>query len=256
VTLGRLAFAILLAGALFSQPSPAPAAARPFADWAAVFVAGDYHAHSGAPSEVFDNARRDVAAAFRQAGFTGRNIHQLSVRPERYPAERPLKSDFKTLSRALGAAATAAPGGCLLYMTSHGSPQGFLLGERVLGPRALATLLDRACGQRPTVVVVSACFSGVFVPALSGPNRMVMTAARPDRSSFGCTEDERYPYFDACILKTLPQASDFMELARRTRICVDDRERAERLTPASEPQTKVGAGLAPLLPLLPLNPAP
>ena len=33
-----------------------PAAAGPFSDWAAVVVAGDWHAHTGGPSEAFDNA--------------------------------------------------------------------------------------------------------------------------------------------------------------------------------------------------------
>jgi hypothetical protein len=250
----RLVLAFLLAAGLSGQPAFA-SAASPFADWAAVFVAGDYHAHSGAPTEAFDNARRDAAEAFRKAGFAAGNMRQLSVRPERYPRDRPLKSDFATLRQQLDGAAAMARGGCLLYMTSHGAPEGFLLGDRLLSPTALASLVDRACGPRPTVVVISACFSGVFVPALSGPNRMVMTAARPDRSSFGCTEDDRYPYFDACVLQSLPTAADFLALARRARACVDARERVEQLTPASEPQTRIGAGLAPMLPLLSFNDA-
>ena len=53
------------------------------------------------------------------------------------------------------------------------------------------------CQARPTVVVISACYSGIFVDGLAAPNRMIMTAARRDRSSFGCSEDATYPYFDA-----------------------------------------------------------
>ena len=40
----------------------APASAGPFDSWAGLVVAGDSRAHSGAPSEVFDNARQYVAA--------------------------------------------------------------------------------------------------------------------------------------------------------------------------------------------------
>src|SRR5665811_1947526 len=47
-------------------------AASPFSDWAAIIVAGDDHAHSGAHSEVFDNARRDLAAAFTKAAARSR----------------------------------------------------------------------------------------------------------------------------------------------------------------------------------------
>ena len=61
-------------------------------------------------------------------------------------------------------------------------------------------------------MIISACFSGVFVPALAGPNRMVLTAARPDRSSFGCGEADKYPYFDQCVLESMPHAADFAAL--------------------------------------------
>ena len=30
---------------------------------------------------------------------------------------------------------------------------------------------------------------------------MVLTAARPDRTSFGCGEADKYPYFDDCFLQ-------------------------------------------------------
>ena len=98
--------------------------------------------------------------------------------------------------------------GCLIYFTSHGTPDGAVVGERLLTPVGAARMIGDACGERPTVVVMSACFSGVFVPALAGPNRMVLTAARPDRSSFGCGETDRYPYFDACLLESMPNARD------------------------------------------------
>ena len=62
------------------------------------------------------------------------------------------------------------------------------------------------------IVVISACFSGVFVPALAGDQRMILTAARPDRTSFGCGESDKYPYFDDCFLSSAPQARDFLDL--------------------------------------------
>jgi hypothetical protein len=96
------------------------------------------------------------------------------------------------------------------------------------------------CGERPTVVIISACYSGVFVDPLEAPNRVILTAARPDRSSFGCSDKDRYPYFDNCILQNLPVAGDFLDLARRARLCVSKRETDEHLEPASEPQTWIG----------------
>ena len=59
---------LVLAG-LIGCAAPVLAQAGAFSDWAAVVVAGDWRAHSGAPSEVFDNARRDVARSLVSAGF-------------------------------------------------------------------------------------------------------------------------------------------------------------------------------------------
>lgn len=224
-------------------------AASAFSDWSAVVVAGDWHAHDGAPSEGFDNARRDVSAALARAGFQTDNIRQFSVRPERYKDTKPQKSELRGIYAALSDLSARTAGGCLFYMTSHGLPQGAQLDQGLLRPGVLADMLDRTCGARPTVVVISACFSGVFVPTLAKPNRMVVTAARPDRTSFGCGQDIKYPYFDDCFLSAMPRANDFGTLAGAVRECVRRREIAEKLSPPSEPQIWVGAQLRPMLPL-------
>ncbi|MFN3513291.1 MAG: C13 family peptidase [Phenylobacterium sp.] len=225
-----------------------PAAAGAFADWAAVVVAGDWKGSNGGPTEAFDNARRDVSRELQRLGFAPANIRQFSVRPERY-RDRPSKSEPRGIYQALGELSGRAAGGCLVYFTSHGAPQGVLVDETVLTPAILARMLDTTCGARPTVVVVSACYSGVFVRPLAQPNRMVLTAARPDRTSFGCGEADRYPYFDDCVLQTTPRASDFVGLASAVRACVAEREVKEGMTPPSEPQVWIGAALRPMLPL-------
>ena len=119
---------------------------------------------------------------------------------------------------------------------------------RVLPPRLLARIIDGSCGNRPTVVVVSACFSGAFVPALAGKNRLILTAARRDRSSFGCGQTDKYPYFDECVLSVWPHVSDFVALGRAARTCVATREKEEHVGPPSEPQLRVGANIAAALP--------
>ena len=238
-----------LAALLVAAATNGAQAASPFADWSAVVVAGDWHASDGGPTEGFDNARRDVTAALARAGFQPQNIRQFSVRPERYKDTKPQKAELKGIHGALIEGASRAQGGCLFYMTSHGLPQGAQLDQTILRPGVLANMLDQACGKRPTVVVISACFSGVFVPALARSNRMVMTAARPDRTSFGCGQDNKYPYFDECFLSSMPAARDFGVLATRARDCVRAREVAEKMSPPSELQIWVGAELRPMLPL-------
>jgi hypothetical protein len=228
---------------------PPPQAASPFADWSAVVVAGDWHAHSGGPSEAFDNARRDVAQALADAGFARANIRQFSVRPARYRDVQPAKSSPRAIYEALAGLARRNRGGCLAYFSSHGAPDGVVVDDVILPPAVLAAMLDEACGDRPTVVVVSACFSGVFVRPLAGANRMVLTAARPDRTSFGCGEADKYPYFDDCFLQAMSKTPAFPALADFVRACIADREKAEGASPPSEPQVFIGEALRPILPL-------
>jgi hypothetical protein len=239
-------FALVLCAAL-SVAAPALAAGG-FSDWAAIVVAGDWHAHSGAPSEVFDNARRDISADLVRMGFTPNNIEQFSIRPARYPDTAPRQSDAGTIANSLWDLSNRTNAGCLAYFTSHGSPDGIVMGDTLMAPDKVAQIIGNACGDRPTVVIVSACFSGVFVPALEAPNRIVLTAARPDRTSFGCGETDRYTFFDTCVVQNLLPAGDFQTLANRVIACVSARERQERMSPPSEPQLSIGASVLAQLP--------
>lgn len=243
-----------LAAALLFSSSPVLAAESPFARWAAVVVAGDNKASTGVQSEAFDNARRDIVQSLTRAGFDPANIRQFSVQPQRYPDPKPRIANTVSVGQGLAEVAGAARDGCLFYMTSHGLPQGAVLGDELLSPRQAAQIIQTICGERPTIAVISACFAGVFVPALAGSNRMVMTAARPDRTSFGCGEDDVYPYFDDCILAGFRTARDFLVLGESVRACVDQKERAANLSPPSEPQISIGGGLRFILPLLSLTP--
>lgn len=243
----RLALAYAVLGSIVAAGAPVRAADG-FADWGAIVVAGDWHSQSGAPSEVFDNARRDVSAGFERIGVKPDNLLEFSVRPERYPGAHPLQSDGQTIASALWDLTNRTSAGCLVYFSSHGTLGGLILGDSLLEPKTLETILNNTCADRPTVAIVSACFSGVFVPALKGPNRFVLTAARPDRSSFGCGDNDKYTFFDDCVLQSLPRSKDFPGLAGDVRACVSRREREGHFSPPSDPQLSVGASVATALP--------
>lgn len=243
------ALQVLLVVALLQGWAGGAAAESPFRSWAALVVAGDWKGSGGGPTEAFDNARRDVAGELVRLGFDPGNILQFSVRPERYKPERPEKSDIRAIFDSMTRLTARAPDGCLVYLTSHGLPQGVIVDEAILAPGLLAAILDRTCGARPTIAVISACYSGVFVPGLGAANRMVLTAARPDRTSFGCGESNRYPFFDECFLQSTGSARDFPSLAGLVRTCVSEREIREGVRPPSEPQVYIGPQLRPILPL-------
>lgn len=217
-----------------------------FANWGAAVVAADWRTSAGDPIQAFDNARRDLTDAFLKAGFSRDHLVDYSLRPD---LAEPVTAD--QVLEGVGGAMAAGRTGCFLYFTSHGSPQGIVFGPSgMVSPQQMNQLIGQWCGERPTVVVVSACYSGVFIPVLAASNRMIITAARRDRSSFGCSEDATYPYFDGCILESLPQSRHFVQLANLAKACVARRETEEGLRPASEPQVSIGADMQMLLPML------
>jgi len=207
-----------------------------FSHWAVVLVAGDYRAHSGAPSKVFDNGRHDLGEAFAKIGFSKANMVQFSVDYD----DGTQHAGINEIGTALQNAAARAKDGCLIYFTSHGTPEGIIVGDAVLGANQMRDMVDNACGSRPSVIVMSACYSGIFVSPLMGDNRIVMSAARPDRTSFGCGEMDHYTFFDDCFLRSLAMAGDFPTLGHLVQRCVAEREVQMKATPPSEPQVSVG----------------
>lgn len=210
-------------------------------EWLAYVVAGDNKANNGNYAAAFDNARRDVAARLAEMGFSRNRIRQYSVDPEKFPDESLKPASIAELRAGLQAVPKRDPQGCLLYLTSHGDPQGVVMGEDKLSPQTLDAMLKETCAERPTILVVSACYSGVFAQqGMLAANRFIMTAARSDRSSFGCSEEDRYPYFDQCFLTESRLATGWIDLARRVRSCVTRRETALKVKPPSQPQYAVG----------------
>src|SRR5690606_38971993 len=99
---------------------------------------------------------------------------------------------------------------------------------------------NSACGERPTVILVSACYSGQFIaPGLVGKNRIILTAARNDRPSFGCSTDTVYTYWDECLLESFPVSHTWKELYQATSACIERKETAGGFNP-SHPQAFFG----------------
>jgi hypothetical protein len=195
---------------------------------------------------AFDNARKALKNEFIQMGLTPGNIKELSMNP----AERTggsLPNSVRNFAGALRDLSIGDHDACLIHMTSHGSPQGFYLRNApALTPKTLSTILDDSCGDRPTVVLVSACYSGVFVgKAMLKPNRIILTAARQDRTSFGCSAENKYTYWDACLIDSLPKADTWKSAYGAIQQCVQNKESKGRFQP-SLPQAYFGAQVADL----------
>jgi len=102
-------------------------------------------------------------------------------------------------------------------------------------------------GVRHKVAVVSACYSGVFIPRLANPDTLVITAADADRPSFGCRDKAKWTYFgDAFFNVALRQAKSLKDAFVAARALVQKRELREHFDP-SNPRMAGGANVQPLL---------
>lgn len=209
--------------------------------WRALAAAGDDSI------AVFDNAVDRMTEILKARGVT--RIDRFTSDPMLAQADRPI-----TTADAMTAVLRGAPPepgqGCLVFVTSHGGRGGLLLRDdldhdRGLTPSALGEMLDMGCGSAPTVAIISGCYSGVFIGAVTeAPNRIILTAARDDRTSFGCGAELQFTYFDDCLFQSWPKAPTWAALYRATLACVRSKERDTGSTPPSEPQAYFGSAVA------------
>lgn len=137
----------------------------------------------------------------------------------------------------------------LLFLTSHGSHDHHLyveMGSLPLdqpSPQDIRRALDRS-GITWRIVVISACYSGGFIPALREPHTLVITAARADRPSFGCGSDAQLTWFGkAFLVQALNRTTDFRAAFDQARRSIATWEKAEHEQP-SDPQIWVGPRIA------------
>jgi hypothetical protein len=196
-------------------------------------IAGDRSA------PAFDHATEAVRDLLLARQVAPANIQRLS-------AVARDNARLATLANVLSAIEhlhPAAGEGCLVFATSHGSyREGLVLAasDNFLTPAALNRALASGCGNAPTVVIISGCFSGGFAkPPMARANRIVLTAARDNRPSFGCGAEFEYTVYDRCLLETLDRAGTWRPAYAMIQACVSAREK-ELGFPASGPQAWFG----------------
>jgi hypothetical protein len=205
----------------------------------AVLVAGDD------AQAVFDNGVARMAERLAAAGVQARRL----AASDRAVAAGAAPATLSNVLAEIGAMDAGRGEGCFVFITSHGLPRrGLVLAraKEVLSPAALDRALEQGCGPAPTVVVASGCYSGAFAAApMARPNRIVLTAARPDRPSFGCGANFTYTYFDECFFDSLEISPNWQAAFSKTRDCVGRREATLKERP-SDPQGYFGTAVASL----------
>lgn len=134
----------------------------------------------------------------------------------------------------------------VLYTTSHGAPFGIYYndgdqGYGAVSPTRLWSQLS-TLGLRNRLILVNACYSGVFVPMLLSDTTAIVTAASSDRPSFGCQADNDWTFFgDALVNNALRKPQPLASAAREAQALIAGWEKQADLEP-SQPQVVIGAG--------------
>ncbi|MFO3705514.1 C13 family peptidase [Xanthomonas codiaei] len=140
----------------------------------------------------------------------------------------------------------------LLFVTTHGTEDHTLYvqvdgnEEDFISPQDLRTALDDA-GIDHRIIVLSACYSGGFIPALRSPDTLILTAARADRPSFGCGNTSNATYFgQAWLIDAMNQSDDSLAAFTMAKAAITAREKQDGELP-SLPQQSLGKRIAPVL---------
>ncbi|MBD2841621.1 C13 family peptidase [Erythrobacter rubeus] len=136
----------------------------------------------------------------------------------------------------------------VLYSTSHGAKVGLVNhygdnGYGIFSPSRLKEVLAEL-GIERRLLIISACYSGVFVPELASPDTAILTAAAAQRTSFGCEAENDWTFYgDALINRALRKPQSLPDAAREATRQIAVWEAESRLT-ASLPQVSVGANVS------------
>lgn len=140
----------------------------------------------------------------------------------------------------------------LVFITTHGTEDHTLYvqvdqdEEDFISPQDLRKALDDA-GIDNRVIVLSACYSGGFIPALRSATTLVLTAARADRPSFGCGNTSNATYFgQAWLIDAMNQVADPVAAFDAAKVAITAREKEDGELP-SLPQQSAGKHIGAVL---------
>jgi len=99
-------------------------------------------------------------------------------------------------------------------------------------------------GDTPTTVILSACFSGSFMPMITEKPRVILTSAAANRSSFGCNYGSDNTYFISALFgDDFDAGKTWNANFDAARSAIEKREQAMRFAPPSNPQRYIPVNL-------------
>jgi len=213
-----------------------------------------------APDAEEDVFGKDIAAArelFDQRFDTdGRSVSLINNPQTVLDVPLATVSNLRETLNEIGATIDRDDDVVLVFLESHGARDYRLAADfpplklDELSPQLLREMLDQA-GIKWRIVIVSACYSGGYIAPLKDDHTLIMTASAANRTSFGCGTDSDATFFaEALFRQALHFEDSFVKAFEQARTSIAAREKAENMSPPSDPQLFVGAAMAAKLPQL------
>ena len=201
---------------------------------------------AGSASEAVFRREAQAARSLFDERFDAAGRSALLANSPVTALSAPLASQKSLRALVEAAAARMAPQEdvLVLFLTSHGRPGRLSLSFpglaiRDLTPEALDRILEES-GVVWRIVIVSACHSGSFIPALEDERTLVLTASAATRTSFGCADENDFTYFGKALIdEGLRRSFSLLEAFEAAKRSVAEREAAQGFRP-SMPQAHVG----------------
>jgi hypothetical protein len=188
---------------------------------------------------VFVREAEKAAVVVQKQFGPGEKIVRANTRVKRDA----MIADVRRILGEVGARMNADKDILFLLVTSHGTPAGAFVKAgattEILSPAELDEILAGS-GLKRRIVVVSACYSGVFADALANPATLVITASDSHHPSFGCRNGNDWTYFGrAFFADALERTRDFKAAFATATMLIARRETAMHVA-HSNPQMRGG----------------
>jgi hypothetical protein len=190
----------------------------------------------------------EVAAARFGASYRGGLLLSNGL-PDILQTPLATTANINAVARGLVGRFDPAKDIALVYLAAHGSANATLATDlpnhKYLSPISSTLVADAlvSAGIKRRIIIVSACYAGSWIPALASADSIVITAARKDRTSFGCDDRRRLTYFGEAFLEgPLANGGSLRDAFEEARKKVAGWEANGKLTP-SEPQVHIGKNM-------------
>jgi hypothetical protein len=206
------------------------------------------YAHAMFAEPVFDKDVLSLTKAFSKRLGTPRSTAKFG-----YTSNLLKRPSPENVNNAIAKVSSHARDGddvVIVFLTTHGT-EGLLAvkpseNEQATGVSAdaLRDFLKPAQNDQQ-IIILQACYSGSLIKGLKHPNRIIITAAAADKTSFGCSPGSRNTWFTKAMVAALPKANSWSDVFANTKSKVLEYEAQQGIPKSdqSNPQHFVGRNM-------------